>query len=1128
MYAELVCRTNFSFLRGASHPEELVATAHRLGISALAISDDDGLYAAVKAHLAAKAVGLKFVLASRITLTDLGPVVLYVQDAEGYANLCRLISQSRLANPKGQAGLSWREVAQRSSGLIALYLFPHDPPDRVAALAQAFPGRFYVGLFRSLSAGDQARVERSVALASALGVPLCAHNDVHQHLRRRGPLADVLAAIHHKTTVDQLGTRGFPNAERCLKSPEEMARLFADFPDAVGRSLEIAEACHFTLDQLRYHFSEEDLPPGHTPISYLRQLTAQGLEFRYPQGIPEAVHKQIAHELALIEALDFPGYFLALWEIVRFARERGILCQGRGSAANSAVCFALQITAIDPVRMGLLFERFLSMERKEPPDIDVDFEHERREEVLQYVYQKHGRHRAGMVCTVICYRGKLAAREVGKALGLSLDQVDRLSRVTEAAVDGLTPQLLQQAGLSPQDGRVQLTAQLAAELEGFPRHLSIHVGGFVITREPLVELIPVENAAMHGRTVIQWEKDDINAVNILKVDLLGLGMLTLISKAFALIRAHHGVQLSLATIPAEDAAVYEMICESDTIGVFQIESRAQMNMLPRLRPRTFYDLVIEIAIIRPGPIIGDMVHPYVRRRDGLEEVNYPSPEVRKILEKTLGVPLFQEQAMKLAMVAAGFTSGEADQLRRILSHKRAEELLAPFQRRFIDGCVARGYPREYAETTFKQFRGFAHYGFPESHSASFALIAYASSYLKRYYPGAFAGAILNSQPMGFYAPHTLVEDARRHGVEVRTVDVNRSGWDSSLEPAGALLPGAGAVAVGTEWGRAGETEWGRAGETERRRVGETEWGRAGETERRRVGETEWGRAGETERRRAGETAEEGGRPALVEGAAVPGRAPGGNAPVGSWGKEGPALRLGLRLIRGLREDTGRRIERARQEGYRSIADLARRARVPRHELIRLALSNALASFGVGRREALWEIQALGPLEEDDLFFGLPMDETVVELPPLTAAERVCEDYQTVGLSLETHPLALLRPQLTRLRAVTCQGLLKVRPGQRVGVGGMAICRQRPPTAKGFCFISLEDETGISNVVVPPALFEKDRSEILGSLFLYAEGRVEKAGKVINVKADRVFKLSLDDVQEPGKGAAAFRSVGWGA
>ncbi len=1014
MYAELVTRSNFSFLRGASHPEELLAQAAEAGATAFALTDDDGLYGAVKAHLAAKRVGLRYVLGSRITLTDGPQVCVYVEDAEGYANLCRVLSHGRMTHPKGEAGVPLSFLAEHTRGLWAVLPsagpVPQDPtvlPRGVRGLAEAFAGRFYVGGVRTLSAGDEARLQWAQEVAKRLEVPLCAHNDVHTHVRARQRLQDVLTAVRLGKPLGAVGRGLFPNAERTVKGPAEMARLFADLPEAVGRSLEIADACRFTLDDVRYRFPEQDLPPGHTNESWLRHLAFEGLRERYGGGVPEGVRRQVEHELELIGKLEVAGYFLALWDIVTFAKGRGILCQGRGSAANSAVCYALGITAIDPVRMGLLFERFMSMERKEPPDIDVDFEHERREEVLQYVYEKHGRHRAGMVCEVICYRGKLALREVGKALGLSLDQVDRLARALDGWMhEGATEKMLVGAGLSPDDPKVRMTVALAGELEGFPRHLSIHVGGFVITRDPLIDIVPVENAAMKGRTVVQWDKDDLSALDILKVDLLALGMLTAVSKCLELVKRHHGLDLSLATIPAEDPAVYDMLCEADAIGVFQVESRAQMNMLARLKPRTFYDLVIEIAIIRPGPIIGDMVHPFLRRREGLEPVTYPSEAVRGILEKTLGVPLFQEQAMRLAMVAAGFTPAEADALRRTLSHKRSEELMVPFAAKFVEGCVKNGYPRDFAENTFRQFKGFANYGFPESHSASFALIAYASSWLKRYYPGAFCAALLNSQPMGFYAPHTLVEDARRHGVVVRPVDVQHSGWDCTLEPC-----------------------------------------------------------------------------------------------EGSDG--GVALRLGMRMLKGLREDTARRIERAREEGFVGIADLARRSGVPRFELARLALGGALRSLTTGRRDALWEIQALGPLTEEDLFFGVPMDNVEVELPSLSVAETVTADFETVGLSLEKHPLALLRPELERRRALTAKGLTGAKPGRRVAVGGMVICRQRPPTARGFTFLSLEDETGIANLVVEPDLFERYRKEVVTSIFLYAEGVLERAGKIVNLKVKRL-------------------------
>lgn len=987
--------------------------AKTLGLSALALADVDGLYGVVKAHLSAKEAGLRYLLGAQLTLTDAPPIVVYAQDMRGYAHLCRFISQSRLAHPKGQAGLSWRALAELSPGLVALLPAPA-PLEKIAPLAEAFPGRFYVGLSRSLSAGDAARLAQAEALSRALGAPLCAHNDVHTHLRRRQPLQDVLTAIRLGIPVDRAGKALFPNAERTLKGPEEMARLFPHHPEALGRTLEIADFCRASLDELRYDFPRENLPDGHTPQSYLADRVEEGLQVRYPAGVPLRVRKQISHELELIAQLDFPGYFLALWDIVRFARERGILCQGRGSAANSAVCYALQITAIDPVRMGLLFERFISMERREPPDIDVDFEHERREEVLQYVYERHGRHRAGMVCEVICYRGRLALREAGKALGLSLDQVDRLAKgVGHGENARAAPKLLEEAGLAFDDPRVQQTLELATQLEGTPRHLGIHVGGFVITHGPLIDVIPVENASMPGRTVVQWEKDDINAVGVLKVDLLGLGMLTVISKCLALIEKHHGERYSLATIPAEDPRVYDMLCNADAIGVFQVESRAQLNMLPRLKPRAFYDLVIEIAIIRPGPIVGDMVHPYLRRRQGLETPVYPSPEVEAILKKTLGVPLFQEQAMRLAMVAAGFSSGEADAFRRALSHKRAEELLEPHRLRFVEGAISRGYEREYAETLFQQFRGFSHYGFPESHSASFALITYATAWLKCHYPAAFCAAILNSQPMGFYAPHTLVEDARRHGVQVREVDVNQSDWDCTLE-----------------------------------------------------------------RREDG---------AL-------------------------AVRLGLRMVKGIQASWGRSMETARaRRPFVSVGDLARRTRVPRHALTRLALTGGLASVARGRREALWEIQALGPLDEDDLFFGVPMDSTEIPLPQMSVAERVSADWSGVGVSLEHHPLGLLRAQLRRQGAVSAAELSKRRSGSPVIVGGLRICLQRPPTAKGIAFLSLEDETGIANLVVMPELVDRYRRELMGSLFLVAEGRLEKSGKVVNVKVHHVRTLSLEDV-----------------
>ncbi len=1038
-YAELVCRSNGTFLTGASHPEELVARSHELGLTALALTDDDGLYGAVKAHLEAKGKALRYVVGSTLTLTDATPVAVHVQDAAGYAHLCELVSESRLSHDKGQAGLPWRSLAEKPGGLWGLIL-----PDALGwadgattltaaqlkplhALKDAFGPRLSVGVSRFLHATDELRVARAQALAAALDAPLLAHNDVHTHARERQPLLDVMTAIRHKTTLEASGARLFPNAERTLKSPADMAALFADLPEALTRTLAVADACRFSLDELKYRFSEEELPQGHTRTTYLAHLVEEGLHVRYPSGIPAPVRAQIARELSLITTLEYEGYFLALWDIVRFAREQGILCQGRGSAANSAVCYALQITAIDPVRMGLLFERFLSVERKEPPDIDVDFEHQRREEVLQYVYKKHGRHRAAMVSEHICFRERLAVREVGKTLGLSLDQVDRLAKAMDLG-DEVGPYQLQQAGLALSDPKVRLTIELSRQLTGMPRHLSIHVGGFVITHTPLVSLAPIENAAMKDRTVVQWEKDDLSAIDILKVDLLGLGMLTVVSRAVELIEETTGRTFCMATVPAEDPHVYDMLCEGDSIGVFQVESRAQQNMLPRLKPRTFYDLVVEIAIIRPGPIVGDMVHPYLRRRNGEEPVSYPSPDVESILARTLGIPLFQEQAMRLAMVAAGFSAGDAERLRRALAHKRAESKILEFKDRFIDGCVSRGYEREFAESCFNQFKGFSHYGFPESHSASFALIAYVTSWLKKYYPSAMCAALLDSQPMGFYAPHTLVDDVRRHGVTVRPVDVNASSWRCSLEKNG------------------------------------------------------------------------------LDDTAVRAEPTGGRVP------EQPALRLGLELVKGLREETAKAIESARANHgpFQSLADVARRTRAPRHELTRLALADAFAPLCGSRRKALWELHALGSFDEDDLFFGLPMAKDTQPFSAMSATERVYTDYEAAGLSLEAHPVGLLRQQLAKLGAVTAEALLQVKAGQRARLGGLVIVRQRPPTAKGFTFLSVEDETGIANFVVEPSRYERFRRELGATALVVGEGRVERTGRVVNLKIDRLEALIPDE------------------
>ncbi len=807
-YAELHCKTNFSFLEGASHPDELVRQAAELRYRALAVTDRNGLAGVVRAHIAAKEAGLPLVIGAEITPSDAPPVVLWATNQASYGRLCRLITRGRRQAPKGECALTLNDIAEFSQGLIAgvaeaqgarregreLVRCPlsvvrskkaTDNGRRttdILTYREIFGERCYLLAELVRGADDRGRLAELQRISREVGIPLVAAGDVHYHVPGRMVLHDVLTAIRHGTTVAAAeGTLLFPNAERHLRPVEEIRALFADAPDALARTIEIAERCTFSLDELRYEYPTELAPEGQTPLAYLTQLTWQGAAERYPGGVPEKIVKQLEYELALIGELHYESYFLTVWDLVRFARSRNILCQGRGSAANSAVCFCLGVTSVDPATSDLLFERFLSRERNEAPDIDVDFEHERREEVLQYVYEKYGRERAGLAATVITYCSRSAIRDVGKALGLSLDRVDALAK----HVEGYThePKLTRrcrEVGVDPASDLGRRLIYCVNEIIGFPRHLSQHVGGMVMTEGPLCEMVPIENAAMEDRTVIEWDKDDLDELGILKVDCLCLGMLTAIHKCFDLVREHHGRELTLATIPADDAAVYDMICRADTIGVFQIESRAQMSMLPRLRPRCYYDLVIEVAIVRPGPIQGNMVHPYLRRRAGEEPETYPNDAIRKVLEKTLGVPIFQEQAMRLAVVAAGFTPGEADQLRRAMAAWRRPGLIEQFRQKLLAGMRANNLPEKFAQRIYQQIEGFGEYGFPESHAASFALLVYASAWLKHYYPGAFAAAIINSQPMGFYQPAQLVRDARDHGVAVRGVDVNWSGWDCTL------------------------------------------------------------------------------------------------------------------------------------------------------------------------------------------------------------------------------------------------------------------------------------------------------------------------------------------------------------
>jgi error-prone DNA polymerase len=1057
-YAELRCKTNFSFLAGASHPDELVTRAAELEYEALAITDENSLAGVVRAHAAAKVKKFKLLIGAEITPHDAPAVLLYAPDMAAYGRLSRLITRGRRSAVKGECRLCFDDVAEHADRLLAAVV-PMSGEWRVASgekefsslaprpsplaplfrYREVFNGRCYLAVSLHRGPEDERQLEEMMELSRRARLPLLACNDVHYHDPARRPLQDVLTAIRHGVTVAELGEKRFPNGERYLKTPAEMAALFHRCPQALTHGLELAGRCHFSLDELRYEYPEELCPDGMTPTQYLAQVTWAGARERYPDGVPDKVTALLRRELQLIEELHYEAYFLTVWDIVQFARSRDILYQGRGSAANSAVCFCLGITAVDPDRSDVLFERFVSWERNEAPDIDVDFEHERREEVMQNVYQKYGRDRAGIVAEVITYRPRSAVRDVGKALGLSLDRVDRLAKLLDhyGEKDRL-PQRAVEAGLDVDAKGVQHLVGLASELLGFPRHLSQHVGGFVMTRGALSEVVPIENAAMPDRTFIEWDKDDLDILGILKVDCLALGMLTAIHKSFHLIEQHHGKTFTLATIPAEDPAVYEMIDSADTVGVFQIESRAQMAMLPRLRPHCFYDLVVEVAIVRPGPIQGGMIHPYLRRRNGDEPVTYPSPAVEEVLKKTLGVPLFQEQVMRLAMVAAGFTAGEADQLRRAMGAWRRPGLIEQFRSKLRDGMLAHGLPEEFAARIFEQIKGFGEYGFPESHAASFALLAYASAWLKCYYPAAFAAALLNSQPMGFYAPAQLVRDARDHGVEVRPVDINHSDWDCTLE----LDP----------FDSFSRSPW-------RARTGSPE-GPARARQGKRLNEN-----------------------------------------------VAPALRLGFRLVRGFPKARAERIVGARQDGpFRSVTDYVRRTQTSQALAARLAAADAFRSTGLNRREALW--QALGSGNDLPLFAGIDEAETPVPtLVGMPLDEEVIADYDSTGLSLKAHPIGLLRQDLNRMKILPAAALAKVPEKAVVRVTGLVLVRQRPGTAKGTTFLTLEDETGTVNLVVWPHVWKRYRQIIQGAVALLAEGRAEHGSGVVHVIVSRAEDLS---------------------
>jgi error-prone DNA polymerase len=1096
-YAELQITSNFSFLRGGSHPEELVLHAHELGLAALALTDRNTLAGVVRAHGAAKEVGLRFVVGARL---DLDPedstvrsrvlpwsgiphphpspqeeregvvaghcdtpspikgkgrvnapgrsVLCFPTDRAAYGRLSQLISLGQRRAEKGGCRIGLEDLQGHADGQIVVALPPDELDDGFTAfldeLRHSLPG-CYLAAQHLYRGDDGARIEALAEIAAACRTPMVATGDVLYHVPERRPLQDVLTCIREHTTIDRAGFRLETNAERHLKPPAEMARLFARYPEALARTLEIVDACRFSLDELSYDYPIDPPPEGLTVQEHLAGLTWQGAAWRYPEGLPAKVRSLIEHELLLIEELGYAPYFLTVHDIVRFANGRGILCQGRGSAANSAICYCLGITAVDPERFDLLFERFVSAERKEPPDIDVDFEHERREEVIQYVYDKYGREHAGIAATVIHYRSRSAIREVGKALGLSEDAVGALaSGIWGWSEGGLDEELARERGLDPTSPRLRLALRLAAELTGFPRHLSQHVGGFVLTRSRLDQVVPVVNAAMAKRTMVEWDKDDLDALGILKIDILALGMLTCIRKAFELLDRHCGKKLTLATIPPEDPAVYEMLGRADSIGVFQVESRAQMTMLPRLKPQCFYDLVIEVAIVRPGPIQGDMVHPYLRRRNGEERVEYPSDALKGVLEKTLGVPLFQEQAMQIAIVGAGFTPSEADRLRRAMATFKRVGTIHTFRAKFIAGMVENGYAREFAERCFQQIEGFGTYGFPESHAASFALLVYVSAWLKCHYPEVFACALLNSQPMGFYAPAQIVRDAQGHGVAVLPVDVNASDWDCTLEVAAAAAPSA------------------------------------------------------------------------EEEATAP--------PAGDRKGRSFALRLGFRQVKGLKAEEMAQLALRRGAGYRDLPDLRRRSGVSAGALDRLARADAFTSLALNRRGALWTalgLERTGPKRAGngrDLppLFAWARDRKVamtddrtappepeVALPPMTLGHEVAEDYANLRLSLRAHPLALLRPFLPR-RTLKAAELGSVEDGRWVEVAGLTLVRQRPGTASGVIFITLEDETGVANLVVWPKTFERFRRTVLGAQLLAVHGRLQKEGLVIHVVAERLL------------------------
>jgi len=1019
-YTELQVTSNFSFLRGASHPEELVERAVQLGYTALAVTDRNSFAGIVRAHMAAKKQGIRLIPACRLDLLDGPSLLAYPTDRDAYGRLSTLLTVGNLRAEKGECYLYKKDVYEHSDGmkfiaippnkLTASFMLEASYVQHIREYRQALGNQFYLGATRLYRGDDAKMLFRLHQLCAQLDIPMVALGDVYYHVPERRELQDILTCIREKCTIHTVGFKLHSNAERYLKPKDEMERLFRQYPDAIYRTEEIAEACRFSLDSLQYVYPEELTSEGRTPQEELAYLTWKGAQKQFREEMPEAIRKTIIEELDFIQRKNYASYFLTVYDYVRFARERGILCQGRGSAANSIVCYCLGITSVDPSKVRLLFARFMSDARDEPPDIDVDFEHERREEVIQYIYEKYGRHRAAIVATVTQVRSKGAIRDVAKAMGLSLDAVGRLSGVISSHWDDhIDVEILAEQGFNLNDPHLRKVLELTCQYMGFPRQLGQHTGGFVITQGNLHELCPIINARMEDRTNLEWNKDDLEALGFLKVDVLALGMLTCIRKAFDLAKAHYNYDFTLANIEQDDPKVYEMVSHADTLGVFQIESRAQMSMLPRLRPKNFYDLVIEVAIVRPGPIQGDMVHPYLRRRNGEEEIDYPSEEIKTILKRTLGVPLFQEQAMEIAIVAAGFTPAEADELRRSMATFKAKGEVSRFHKKMVDGMIAKKYSEDFANRVFRQLEGFGSYGFPESHAASFALLVYVSCYLKCYYPDIFAAALLNSQPMGFYQPAQIVIDARKHGVTVLPVDVNHSQWDNTLE------------------GETGKLH---------------------------------------------------------------------------------ALRLGFRQVKGMGEEDAAALVCGRGSGYTTITSLVD-AGVSLSAMEKLADADAFRSLKLDRRQALWEVSALQdrPMA---LFEGqLPESakEGQTELPLMTQGEHVVQDYASTALSIKAHPVSFLREKLNLLYVVPTERLSIMKSDMLVKVCGMITVRQRPGTAKGVLFVTIEDETGFANLVVWGKVYEKYRKEVLQSRLLMVTGKLQIEGEVIHVIVQQCVNLN---------------------